>query len=303
MNAASSTVRRRSVRRSVSRICTGVGPHLRRSRPSWDQRAAAVLHRRSASLRMPGTRSHRIATMPKRAKRQYRRNLARAGASVAAARVSVAKRVTAGSRASVSNVQAILTRSGSANEANRPAAIGVKTTSAFQGSQAAPATKNRPGSSARMPSPSTTWTRASAAAAELACDSPPSRWPGARRSLAPARSTACRTRAPPRGPARPGRGRSFRGARARRARKERIQDCGHGRALNGHGSEDLTTSHIRPRTGGAPARESAGMEGSMIKISRKVGVALFAAVSVLAFGCPGSDTLTGPRKARIPLEW
>ena len=68
----------------------------------------------------------------------------------------------------------------------------------------------------------------------------------------------------------------------------------------GTGLKISRTSHIRPRTGGASARESAGMEGSMIKIPRRVGIALFAAVSVLAFGCPGSDTLTAPREARIP---
>lgn len=77
--------------------------------------------------------------MPGDAHRQYRRNLSRAAASVAAARVSTVKRLLAGARASTSNVQVIFTSPGWAYVENCSAGIGWNTTFPSHGRHAAPA--------------------------------------------------------------------------------------------------------------------------------------------------------------------
>ena len=78
--------------------------------------------------------------IPKRAQRQYRRNLSRDTASVATARVSVISRVRDGPSGSASIVHAILTCSGPCQAAKSAAPSAWKRTSASHGRQVAPAT-------------------------------------------------------------------------------------------------------------------------------------------------------------------
>src|SRR5262245_42519269 len=118
-----------------------------------DKLARTSLARRSASALTGCKATHRMVMMPGERRDQYRRNLIRAVASVATARVSVRNIENAGPTESARSVHAIFTKPGSSNFTNASGGSARKTTFASHGLVTAPTTTTRLGTIARTPHP------------------------------------------------------------------------------------------------------------------------------------------------------